>query len=71
MRFMPRSPEAIVPMAPLVNDPVNDIQLEAIDAELAFFLVEPIQVKKRVALVVEKRIDSRAPGMRPASSSDM
>jgi len=53
--------EAIVPMAPLVNDPVNDIQLEAIDAELAFFLVEPIQVKKRIALVVEKRIDSRAP----------
>jgi HEAT repeat protein len=39
--------EAIAPMAPLVNDAVNDIQAEAIDAELTFFLVEPIQPKKK------------------------
>lgn len=52
--------EAIVPIAPLVNDPVNEIQLEAIDAELAFFLVEPVPARKRVALVVEVRSDDRA-----------
>lgn len=43
--------EAIVPIAALVNDPVNAVQLEAIDAELAFFLVEPVAPKKRVVLV--------------------
>jgi len=53
--------EAIVPMAPLVNDPVNDIQLEALAAELAFYLIEPISAKKHVALVVEVRADSLAP----------
>jgi HEAT repeat protein len=53
--------EAIGPMAPLVNDPVNEIQLEAIDSELSFFLVEPIAAKKRVALVVEVRAEGRAP----------
>ena len=53
--------EAIVPIAPLVNDPVNEIQLEAIDSELAFYLVEPIQSKKRVALIIEVPTDGRAP----------
>ena len=53
--------EAIVPMAPLVNDPVNAIQLEAIDSELSFYLVEPIQSTKRVAFVVEVPTDGRAP----------
>ena len=52
--------EAIVPMAPLVTDPIDAIQLEAIDAELAFFLIEPVPAKKRVALVVEVRTDGRA-----------
>jgi HEAT repeat protein len=52
--------EAMVPIAPLVTDPVNDIQLEAIDAELAFFLVEPIRTRKKIALVVESRIDGRS-----------
>ena len=33
----------------------TSIQLEAIDAELSFFLVEDVPVKKRVALVVEVR----------------
>lgn len=52
--------EAMVPMAPLVNDPVDAIQLEAIDSELAFFLVDPVPAKKRVALVVEVRSEGRA-----------
>ena len=42
-------------MAPLVLDPMDDVQLEAIAAELSFFLVEPVSSKRRVALVVEVR----------------
>jgi HEAT repeat protein len=53
--------EAIVPIAPLVNDPVNDIQLEAIAAELAFYLVEPIPAKRKVAFVLEVRAEGRGP----------
>ncbi len=53
--------EAIAPLAAVVNDQVNDIQLEAIDAELSFFLVAPVSTKKHVALVVEVRTDGRAP----------
>ena len=48
-------PEAALPLAPLVTDPRDDIQLEAIAAELNIFLAEPIVPKKRIALVVEKR----------------
>ncbi|OFW09233.1 MAG: hypothetical protein A3H96_05820 [Acidobacteria bacterium RIFCSPLOWO2_02_FULL_67_36] len=48
-------PEAVEPIAPLVVDPVDQIQLEAIAAELSFFLVEDIPAKRRVALVVEVR----------------
>ncbi len=53
--------EAIGPIAPLINDPVNDIQLEALGAELSFYLVEAVPTKKRVALVVEVRTDGQAP----------
>ncbi len=53
--------EAIVPLAAAVNDQVNEVQLEAIDAELSFFLVEPLSTKKHVALVVEVRSEGRAP----------
>jgi HEAT repeat protein len=53
--------EAIAPLAPLVNDAVNEIQLETIHSELSFFLVEPVPAKKRVALVVEVRTDGLAP----------
>jgi HEAT repeat protein len=53
--------EAIGPMAPLVNDPVNEIQLEAIASELVFFLVEPVPPKKRVAFVWEVRTEGRGP----------
>ena len=48
-------PEAMMPIAALITDPVDEIQLEAISAELSFFLVEDVPDKKRVALVVEKR----------------
>lgn len=52
--------EAIGPIAPLVNDQINEIQLEAIDSELSFFLVERVPAKKRVALVIEVRTEGRA-----------
>lgn len=48
-------PEAVAPIAALVTDPVDEIQLEAIAAELSFFLVEDVSAKKRVALFVEVR----------------
>src|SRR4051812_49173027 len=48
-------PEAVSPMAALVTDPVDEIQLAAIGAELSFFLVDDMRAKKRVALVVEVR----------------
>jgi HEAT repeat protein len=53
-------PEAVEPIAPLVNDPVDQIQLEAIAAELAFFLGEDVPTKKRVAGIVEVRNPGRA-----------
>ena len=60
----------IVPLAAAVNDQVNAIQLEAIDAELSFFLVEPLSTKKHVALVVEVRTEGRAPsGVRARARS--
>src|SRR5262249_48764595 len=44
-----RYPEAIGPMAPLVLDPVDSIQLEAIDAELSFFLPDQdVKSKKMI-----------------------
>ncbi|MBA3231640.1 MAG: HEAT repeat domain-containing protein [Acidobacteria bacterium] len=52
--------EAIEPIAPLVNDPVDEIQLEAIAAELSFYLVEPVPTKRRVALVFEVRSPAQA-----------
>ena len=48
-------PEAALPLAPLVTDPQDEIQLAAIAAELNIFLADPIVTKKRVALVVEVR----------------
>jgi len=49
-------PEAIVPMAPLVLDPLDDIQLEAIDAELSFFLPDQdIKSRKMIGGVIEQR----------------
>ena len=54
-------PEAIAPMAPLVLDPVDDIQLETIAAELSFFLEQDVKTKKMVGFVVEKRKSVVAP----------
>jgi HEAT repeat protein len=54
-------PEAIVPLAALVTDPVDDIQLEVIDAELSHFLVREVPKKRKVAFVFEVRADGRAP----------
>jgi HEAT repeat protein len=48
-------PEAIVPMAPLVLDPVDDIQLEAIAAEVSFFVDQDIKSRRMVGFVLEKR----------------
>lgn len=48
-------PEAIGPMAPLVLDPVDDIQLEAIAAELSFFVDQDIKSRRMVGFVLEKR----------------
>ena len=50
-----RYPEAIGPMAALVGDPVDDVQLAAIQAELSFYLVEDIKARKRIGFVIEKR----------------
>ena len=55
-------PEAVVPMAPLVVDPVDDIQLEAIAAELSFFLDQDLKSKKMIGFVVEKRRAAVAQG---------
>ena len=38
-------PKRSIPIAALVNDPVDEIQLEAIAAELSFFLVEDVPRK--------------------------
>jgi HEAT repeat protein len=55
-------PEAIGPLAPLVNDPVDQIQLEAITTELSFFLAQDIPSKKRLGYVVEVRNPAHAAG---------
>ncbi len=48
-------PEAVAPLAPLVLDPLDDIQLETIAAELSFFLEQDVKSKRMVGFVVEKR----------------
>src|SRR6188508_2280739 len=48
-------PEAVPPIAPLVADPVDEVQLEAIAAELSFFLEQDVRSKRMVGFVVEKR----------------
>ncbi len=47
--------EAALPLAPLVTDGDDEIQLEAIAAELNIFLVEKTVTRRRVGLVVEVR----------------
>jgi HEAT repeat protein len=49
-------PEAMAPMAAVVNDPVEEIQLEAIDAELSFFLPDQdVKARKMIGHVIEQR----------------
>jgi len=48
-------PESAVPLAALVTDPVDEVQLEAIAAELNIFLEERIVRRKRIGFVVEVR----------------
>ena len=48
-------PEAIEPLAPLVTDPVDEIQLEAIAAELSFYLQQDVRTRRMVGFVLEKR----------------
>jgi HEAT repeat protein len=52
--------EAVGPIAPLVTDPLDEIQLEAIGAALSFYLVEPVAGTRRVALLFEVRSSSHA-----------
>jgi HEAT repeat protein len=47
--------EAAVPLAALIADPHDEVQLEAIGAELNIFLAEPIVPRKRIGLIVEVR----------------
>ena len=48
-------PEAAVPLAALVTDPQDDVQFEAIAAELNIFLADKIVPRKRVGLLIEVR----------------
>ena len=48
-------PEAAVPLAAVVTDPDNTVQLDAIAAELNIFLADKITSRKHVALVIEVR----------------
>jgi HEAT repeat protein len=49
------SPDAAVPLVPLIGDPRDEVQLEAIAAELNIFLAEKIVPRKRVGRVIEIR----------------
>jgi HEAT repeat protein len=47
-------PEAGPPIAQLLRDPVERVQREALNAELAIYLGAPFGARKRVALVMER-----------------
>lgn len=48
-------PEASVPLAALLTDPEDEVQLEAIDAEVGLFLEQAIARRRRVAGIIEVR----------------
>ncbi|HEX5475455.1 MAG TPA: HEAT repeat domain-containing protein [Vicinamibacterales bacterium] len=50
-----RYPEAIGPIAALVTDPVDQVQLESIAAELSFFVVDDLKTRRHVGFVIERR----------------
>ena len=60
-------PEAAIPLAPLVGDARDDIQLEAIAAELNIFLAAPAASKKGLRMGAEPAFSagSSALGLRP------
>lgn len=47
--------DAAVPLARLLVDPSNDVQLAAIETEASLFALEPVPRRRRVALFVEVR----------------
>ena len=47
--------EAIEPIAPLILDPVDGIQLAAIETELSFYLLDDVSARRRVAFFIEVR----------------
>ena len=49
------SAEAALPIAPLLNDPKDEVQVAAIAAEMNIFLAEPVVPRRRVGFVVEVR----------------
>ena len=51
--------EAMAPIASLLTDPIDEVQLEAIDTLLSFVVVDRVATKRRVALVVEVRDKQR------------
>jgi HEAT repeat protein len=48
-------PEAAVPLAPLITDAQDDVQLAAIAAELNIFRAEKVVLRTRLGFVIEKR----------------
>ena len=48
-------PDAALPLVRLLADPVDDVQLEAIAAELNIFLAEKIVPRRRIGFVIEVR----------------
>jgi HEAT repeat protein len=53
-------PEAIAPLATTLRDPVADVKRAALDAVLSLYLADPVNVRRRVALIVEVRGGTRA-----------
>jgi HEAT repeat protein len=53
-------PEAAVPVAALLADAIDRVQLEAIDTEISLFLAEDVPARRRIAGVVEVRNPSQA-----------
>jgi HEAT repeat protein len=51
---------AAVAVAPVINDPIDEIQLEAIAAELSFFLIQDVPARRRLGFVVEVRSKGQA-----------
>lgn len=56
-------PESMAPLAALLTDPVDDIQLEAIETLLGFVVTDKVATARRVALVIEVRDKPRAEGV--------